>query len=184
MAIRDNLKGGSSKKLYEALQYSGLVTEDMTFAEMCEVLAAKYPELLYIYKHGNNCDEVTGGWENTSWNSWGHSGMAPTITFGESTMKISGSSGITGTVKTKRKIDVTNFATLSVTVSGIVNGGFVAPILCRANGDFAYQSNLYPCTNGTKTVDISSYTGEWYVGLFCSSDNTYNAEVTDVILGV
>lgn len=45
MAIRDNLRsGGSSKKLYEALQYSGLVTEDMTFDEMCEVLAAEYPE--------------------------------------------------------------------------------------------------------------------------------------------
>jgi len=47
MAIRDNLsKGGSKKKLFEALQYSGLVTEDMTFDEMCEVLAGIYLETI------------------------------------------------------------------------------------------------------------------------------------------
>ncbi len=33
----------NAKKLYEALQYSGLVTEDMTFDEMCAVLAEVYP---------------------------------------------------------------------------------------------------------------------------------------------
>lgn len=33
----------NAKKLYEALQYSGLVTEDMTFDEMCEVLANHFP---------------------------------------------------------------------------------------------------------------------------------------------
>lgn len=40
----------NAKKLYEALQYSGLVTEDMTFDEMCEVLAEAYPEVVNLLK--------------------------------------------------------------------------------------------------------------------------------------
>lgn len=48
MAVFDNISGGGSKKkLYEALQYSGLVTEDMTYNEMLEVLSNTYPEKLY-----------------------------------------------------------------------------------------------------------------------------------------
>lgn len=43
--------------LYEALQYSGLVTPDMTFEEMCEVLAEYFPEaptLEYIEGHASD----------------------------------------------------------------------------------------------------------------------------------
>jgi len=41
----------NAKKLYEALQYSGLVTEDMTFDEMCAVLLATYPQKIYYSKN-------------------------------------------------------------------------------------------------------------------------------------
>lgn len=39
---------GGKDKLYEALQYSGFVNSDMTFEQMCDVLAQKYP-LVYRY---------------------------------------------------------------------------------------------------------------------------------------
>ena len=44
--------GANTKQLYEALQYSGLVTEGMTFTEMCEVLIETYPALRYIFNAG------------------------------------------------------------------------------------------------------------------------------------
>lgn len=34
-------------KLYESLQYSGLVTEDMSFNEICNVLASSFPEFMH-----------------------------------------------------------------------------------------------------------------------------------------
>lgn len=54
----------AKKELYEALQYSDLVTEDMTFEEMCEVLATEYPEIhitwykayFYTNSSGTFCD--------------------------------------------------------------------------------------------------------------------------------
>ena len=78
MAIRDNLKGGSSRKLYDALQFSGLVTEDMTYNEMCEILKANFPEAqpyhvvftdYPITKTGSGSDNGTG---TTSTNSSGY----------------------------------------------------------------------------------------------------------------
>lgn len=49
MAIRDNLKtGGSSKKLYDALEYSGIVTENMSFDDMCAALSEYFPGMLQV----------------------------------------------------------------------------------------------------------------------------------------
>ena len=42
----------NAKKLYEALQYSGLVTEDMTYDEICAVLAEEFPELRKVIVDG------------------------------------------------------------------------------------------------------------------------------------
>ena len=49
--------------LYESLQYSGLVTEDMTFEEMCDVLAMVYPEFF---------DLLYGGKTNYNFSSTGN----------------------------------------------------------------------------------------------------------------
>ena len=58
---------GSKQELYEALQYSGLVTKDMTFKEMCQVLAAEYPEIKDIIKNGVlNTDLASGEISTTS----------------------------------------------------------------------------------------------------------------------
>ena len=40
----------NAKKLYEALQYSGFVTEGMTFEEMCVSLAEYFPEVVNLLK--------------------------------------------------------------------------------------------------------------------------------------
>ena len=42
----------STEDLYNALQYSGLVTEEMTAEEMLEVLAEYFPEIPYIIEDG------------------------------------------------------------------------------------------------------------------------------------
>lgn len=44
--------GNSTKELYEALQYSGLVTEDMTYNEMVEVLAEAFGEKFSLIREG------------------------------------------------------------------------------------------------------------------------------------
>lgn len=37
----------NARKLYEALEHSGLVTEDMSFDEICNALASAFPEFMY-----------------------------------------------------------------------------------------------------------------------------------------
>ena len=59
MAIRDNLKGGSSKKLYDALKYSGLVTEDMTYDEMLAALAKRFSGAKTICEYNYEIDGLT-----------------------------------------------------------------------------------------------------------------------------
>lgn len=55
---------GGKDALYQALQYSGFVTADMTFEQMCAVLAAKYPAT-YDYAI------VTPWFVNTAWENYG-----------------------------------------------------------------------------------------------------------------
>ena len=68
MPVHSNLGGGISKakataELSAALLYSGLITPDMTFEEMCDVLAAEYPEFDGIfYDAGDQRTQVTDGW--------------------------------------------------------------------------------------------------------------------------
>lgn len=79
MASKSNLRGGGRAKftdqLYDALQYSGLITQGMTHEEMCVALAAEYPEFDdYIYRSGqplwsnwrNNIRYGTGTAEGTA----------------------------------------------------------------------------------------------------------------------
>lgn len=44
------------KKLYEALKYSGLVTEDMSFEEICAMFAEKYPQRKYYFSKTQEYD--------------------------------------------------------------------------------------------------------------------------------
>ena len=51
----------NARKLYEALQYSGLVTEDMTYQQMIDALAAAYPAFLEL--SGEHTFPTNGGFE-------------------------------------------------------------------------------------------------------------------------
>lgn len=51
-----------AEELYEALKYSGLVTEGMTFEEMCIALSERFPEEFLLYNAGNTETENSGGW--------------------------------------------------------------------------------------------------------------------------
>ena len=50
--LAGNQGGVTAEDLYNALQYSGLVTEDMTAEEMLAVLAAEYPEGVWFIRDG------------------------------------------------------------------------------------------------------------------------------------
>lgn len=60
--LYNNCGGGADpKKLYEALQYSGLVNSSMTYDEMISVLANKYPKLRSYSFSGTNTQGSTTG---------------------------------------------------------------------------------------------------------------------------
>ena len=85
------LGGGiSSAELYNALQYSGLVTEGMTFEEMCRALSKAYMDLTVIdnstMKTISTLYRGTIGYNNTMYNrqSLSTSNCKFTMTFGDS----------------------------------------------------------------------------------------------------
>ena len=61
--------GIGATELYEALQYSGLVTEDMTVEEMLEVLNEYFVGSFQLISNGTFADGYTSTFEKTS-NSW------------------------------------------------------------------------------------------------------------------
>lgn len=174
MAIRDNLKGGSSKKLYEALQYSGLVTEDMTFAEMCAVLAAEYPEFFKLYNEGINGGEFVSYALTTNANNYYKPAM-PTTTFSDAiTISTKASSG--GVIS--KPIDLSAYNTIKFThYSEIVTqptydsyNAYVKFFICKEK-----TTNIVPIVlegllinskfnEGNIEIDITSLKGEYYIG--------------------
>ncbi len=184
MAIRDNLKtGGSSKKLYEALQFSGLVTEEMTFAEMCEELAAYFPEILTLYKNGVN----GGGFESFACTTLSHTPQKPSVTFAEGmTIKVSGTAGSSAWVYPcgsiiSKEIDLTSFDTLKFNFSGAKSdmtdysgNTAIASVFITENKTSkisAVASKMfYNRANGNNLdgvveLDIKSLNGKHYIGI-------------------
>ena len=184
MAIHSNLKGGSSKKLYEALQYSGLVTEDMTFAEMCAVLAAEYPEMYALYMSSAN----EGGFEIFQKSEQSNA----TLNLGTE-MVLSQTNAGTSRVKIYSDLlDMSRYKTLRFDLTASAGSGnpytWIALFIDKekvetnayepkdlTSGNSIVTEILLPNNTTNRsceiTIDLSSINGKYYIGVFLSSNN-------------
>lgn len=185
--------GGDATALYEALQYSGLVTEDMPFDEMCEALAGYFPAILDLYVNGVNSGEFvayTGGI------SFG--GTAPTATFG-TTLKASitsvGGQARNGTVISK-PLDLSAHKVLKLSHSSKASVAnnllFVKVQIVSAkaeqmgNAVVLTENLLYnqTSTSGDVAIDISEVSGENYIAIeiCCNGALTVSTEISNIQL--
>ena len=198
MAIRDNLKGGSSKKLYDALQYSGLVTEDMTYNEMCEILKEYFPEAYALYMSSAN-EGGFSAYAGSHYAFYDYTCFAPTVTFGnemtvQGTTKYNNAYGNGAVIS--EPVDLTNYDKLifnyecSIPSMGNDNfiGVFITPVkqplltyVAVYNEDLLH-SKQSASTNGTKEIDISSLKGEYYIGFSMQYTVSANIKISNMYM--
>lgn len=134
---------------------------------------------LWLYRDGDECEYVTGGWQSRARGDFDHmSSQLPTFIKNTSNFTVSIDSGdgaYSGSIETIKDIDLTKYSTLYVScVSGqastwsAVNAWACSRIVDKIVNDFAASVELVSCdgTNTTKYInnvvksgDISEITG-------------------------
>lgn len=122
----------------------------------------------YLFKDGDTCSDLTGGW------TAGYTNLNSTFTIADSKLTI-GSATAVGTTNT---VDVTNYSTLVITGTGLTHTGSQPCIAW--NGLYSARSNSgavatdsYTNTGAfTLSLDISSYSGSYYITCRCGNGST------------
>lgn len=136
---------------------------------------------VYLYNAGDECADLTGGWVAKALaKASGGSAAAPTITAGESTLTMTGTVSKGGVVHTVNKIDLTGKSTLrfSGTLSPAATSGFWATVGVWSDFGSTYQANLAAYldatseTTGEQAIDVSSLSGEYYIGVALYGSST------------
>lgn len=152
------------KKLYESLKYSGLVTEDMSFDEICAMFAEKYPQRIYYYSKTQEYD-VTWDTEPGS--------------FTQRTY-VEGTGGNNLVIKSTSAIDVTDYSKLilkNVTVNwnnkynGYTYVNIMGGTTQGSTGLFSTEIIRAPygtpsATVDTVEIDVSNIYGELYLSFY------------------
>lgn len=121
---------------------------------------------LWLYKDGDTCDTVSGGWSSPV---WGGNDFSKVVTFNESSMQIStevfGGSVAYGHVFTNSVIDLSEISTLKFRITGIgatsSGGNAFSFQLCVASEFPNKQTPSFPVSlsitkTGLFSVDVSS----------------------------
>ena len=125
-----------------------------------------------LFWDGNQCIDVTGGWEqNPSSKAYGILNTG-TVTFDDAIYLSSVSSSQSAIATTKKAIDFTNYKTLTVTVEEYAQGGAATGMISIHNShpeNVAQDATPLKHTfnkTGEITVDISGITGKKYLSVF------------------
>ena len=135
--------------------------------------------IIYLYNHGDECENITGGWVFSKGSSSSvHSTGTGTKNNGSITLNVSGRA--TGVARPSNKIDLTGKSTLTVNVTNLVCPyvGYltVSPIVEVVEDMVAY-TNL---TTGTVSLDLGDLIldGEYYVGVYLQTESGQSSTVT------
>lgn len=181
-ASGDNIITLGNVQVYpmQAQQYlNGAWTEVSGFLRMNgEWSELAYPSV-YLYNRGDQCTDITSGWAANKW------GGNYTFNTDNIYLTVSNGGNQPSAVQTKQPIDVTKYKTLRFignvpgNGTGQVTFGLLPSYLVSTttpdtmlNGFAAKWQNQIGGGSINKTLDISSYSGEYYVGLF-TRENIY-----------
>ena len=143
-------------------------------------------ERVYLYKQGDNCSSLTGGYTATGMkcaSSNGGNANTPTITYNANNMTITNyGQYASGLVRTTNKIDFSKYKTLRVKgSSSVASGGQKTFHVWTSIGSYT-NSNLvvekWLDDTIDMTIDISSLTSSYYVGFECVSANYSTCTIT------
>ena len=178
-------------ELYEALKYSGFVTADMSFEEMCAALADKFPGKLILF----NGVIASGQSLHTAYYHIGgdkHTlGAQASITGGVIRSSVRNASGISDNVfcaswAFAKTIDLTQYKKLVAVCSTNTGGntrrmsiGTQLPTT-GANPFNVPVAKMLDISNvGTFEIDISGLNGKYYIWFLHVSTNSSTAQIVD-----
>lgn len=160
--------GGDASDLYSVLQYSGLVTPEMSFEEMCEVLLKHFPKTYYLYANSKIDNEISGGWNTQSYMP-GATGGNINITYSPNVSIILtnavGGTSVSVYIVSKNRINLTGYKTLHAVGKGALSNASIAvvkEITSYLHPNFMLERSQ---TMISKDFDISGFEGEYYVAL-------------------
>lgn len=182
-------------ELYEALQYSGLVTEDMTYEEMLAALSAKYPAKLNLYSGTAN----EAGFKGVACTTWPWTPQKATVSVG-AVLTISGSSGggACAFSAASNLVDFTSWKKLIFTHTSSIPRStdydriklVIAKSLPSVNmaAALSYQlvavNNVLSVTGSQVELDVSSLSGTYYIviELQTNGTGTFKTEISNMYL--
>lgn len=128
----------------------------------------------YLYNNGDLRTAVTGGWSYAAFlNTSNYSAGTLDTAYNGTTCYLS-ASGSTRQISavTENKIDVTNYRAMRIEVSNFIfaGSGYRELDLVSSRGNVSSPAaKVQINSTGTFTVDVSSITGSYYIGLYLNS---------------
>ena len=183
-------------ELYEALQYSGLVTEDMTYEEMLEALSAKFPAKLNLYSGTAN----EANFKGVACTTWPWTPQKATVSVGEalSVTATSQGGGACAFSAASDIVDFTSWKKLKFTHTSSIpkyDGYNLIKIVIAESLPLinmtAVLSHQLVQVDGSNSVtgypvelDVSSLSGEYYivVEIYTNSAGTFKTAISDMYL--
>ena len=128
---------------------------DELYAEKQEGNQTNLNNRTYLYNNGDECEDITGGWEEFAWDPWNYGSVAAyshkgvhTLDFGDYSKNYFGDGGF----KTKNNINLNDYSKLYIDVSS-----FTCNFVPRTDGDYPNACNGYYIYIGNKVLVSRTY---------------------------
>lgn len=156
----------------KAVSGSNTASKSVSITTSGQTASVTLSYIVYLYNAGDTCESVTGGWESAA-GEWNDNTVWVGSTY----------SAQSGAIATKSKINLTGHNTLSITVDTAHDSSLIFGIRSTVLDTTAalYKHNVISdatayadaASAGTFSLDISGYTGSYYV--FVCSGGSYDS---------
>ena len=151
--------------------------------------------VLYLYNHGDSCDDVHGGWDRSS-RMYTTNKKSPTLNFGtsEMTATISGTTKNyeSGCIETANGVDITKYNKITFVVTGYSLSNTYGSAYIRAgvsddlSGTMTFNAYVRITGKGTYELDISGLSGVHDIVVFLRTDqgsgNKASVTISEIVL--
>lgn len=142
----------------------------------------------YLYNHGDECTDLTGGWQSRALkgNDGSIAAKAPTLTKGTNSMTIQWIGSGSGVCEIIKDVDLTAYSSIkwngTFTPSGNNNIGTKVSVIKRSSS-YWYTNSAAFANISAKSLDISSLTGAYDIVIGCqNNESTETAAITEMHL--
>lgn len=135
----------------------------------------------YLYNNGNQCANLTGGWQGLL--NAGSTNSMITVTFNTDNVKISSGSGAySGVFTTKATVDLSQATILTLNMVERTGSPYTRfYVSTKSNTHEGAVAGKDVGTTGAASIDVSNLTGRYYVGVYyysgsagsCTFDEVY-----------